>query len=66
MHTPEPCGDALPADLCRVVDAWASLPAAVKAGIVAMVDATQGAQGKARRLRGAQGQDAAGLLASLP
>jgi hypothetical protein len=27
----------LPEDLCKVIDAWESLPEAVKAGIVAMV-----------------------------
>ena len=32
---------SLPPGLARVVDAWAELPAAAKAGILAMVDAAQ-------------------------
>jgi hypothetical protein len=50
-HLSEPSGaecgavgaaDALPADLAAVVRAWPSLPAAVKAGIVALVKAARG------------------------
>ena len=32
----------LPADLARVVAAWPSLPPAVRAGVLAMIDATAG------------------------
>ena len=35
----------LPADLVRVVAAWPALPAAVKAGVLAMIDATAPAAG---------------------
>jgi Serpin (serine protease inhibitor) len=36
-------GGELPADLALIVEVWARLPAAIKAGIVAMVQATRGA-----------------------
>ena len=42
-----PCGPVpLPADLSRVVAAWPSLPPAVRAGVLAMVDASASAEGE--------------------
>jgi hypothetical protein len=32
---------SLPSDLCRLIDAWPSLPDALRAGILAMVDAAK-------------------------
>ena len=39
---PAAAAEPLPADLARVVAAWADLPPAVKAGVLAMVDASAG------------------------
>jgi hypothetical protein len=37
-----PYGQAIPADLAAIVDAWPKLPEAIRAGIVAMVKAVSG------------------------
>jgi hypothetical protein len=38
-------GQKIPDDLARVIDAWNHLPEAIKAGILALVNATGGARG---------------------
>ena len=51
-QAPPPVADHLPYDTCRtypdlaaVVEAWAELPEAIRAGILAMVKATSGKDG---------------------
>ena len=39
----------MPADLVAIMDAWPALPAALKAGIVAMVKASTKVEGGKRR-----------------
>jgi hypothetical protein len=42
LEPPEP----MPADLATIISAWAALPQAIKAGIVAMVKASASGQGE--------------------